>query len=71
MRHHNQLLRCGAVLSAPPHDVRLSAKVQWEYRSTDVSVLVVGACEEEDDYAQLIHPHPAGAAPFDTLFQKG
>jgi hypothetical protein len=33
----------GAVLSAPPHDQQLSAKVQQEYHSSAVSVLVVGA----------------------------
>ena len=42
-RLHTRLLQCGAVLSAPPHDVLLSAKVQWEYRSLGVLVLVVGA----------------------------
>jgi len=42
-RFHRRLLQYGAVLSAPPHDVRLSAKVQREYRSLGVSALIVGA----------------------------
>ena len=42
-RLHMRLLQCGAVLSGPPHDVRLSAKVQREYRSLGVLALVVGA----------------------------
>jgi hypothetical protein len=42
-RHHTLLLLCGEVLSAPPHDVRLSAKVRREYRSSGVLALVVGA----------------------------
>jgi hypothetical protein len=38
-----RLLRGAAVPSAPPRAVRLSAKVQQEYHSLDVSVLVGGA----------------------------
>jgi hypothetical protein len=41
-RLHTRLLQCAAVLSAPPHDVRLSTKDRREYRSSDGSVLVVG-----------------------------
>jgi hypothetical protein len=42
-RLHMRLLQYGAVLSAQPRDVQLSAKVQHEYHSSDVSVLVVSA----------------------------
>ena len=42
-RVHMQLLRCAAVPSTPVADVRLLAKVQREYRSSNVSALVIVA----------------------------
>jgi hypothetical protein len=41
-RLHRRLQRFGGTPFAPPHVVGLSAKVQWEYHSSGVSVLVVG-----------------------------
>jgi hypothetical protein len=42
-RLHTRLLQCGAVHSAQPHDVLLSAIVQRVYRNLGVWALVVGA----------------------------
>ncbi len=42
-RLHMLQLQCAVVLSAPAHDVRLSARVQRGYRILDILALVVGA----------------------------
>jgi hypothetical protein len=66
-----RLRRCGAVPSAPPHDVRLPAKGQQEYRSSDVSALVAVCQQWEEGLHPALHLERAHLVPFDRACLTG